>query len=184
LIISGNPSQAEIDAAWFQIYAEYIDLSLNTDIKYSLRLTNEELHLKSRLMRIDLCVKGLRLLIENNMQDQSLVETLKNDYNFRLVYDWNNKESFLRDLNTVVSRSQRWDIQAQLKRVEIEAYQAKDKGEKPNRVYFTTILIRLSDHAGYRLTGDNLTVAEFAIRKQDYINHIEQLNKQKDGRKH
>lgn len=183
LIISGQPSQADIDAAWFSVYAQYIDLSLNADIKYSLRLTNEELHLKSKLMRIDLCVKGLLMLIQNNMQDDELVNILKNDYNFRYAYDWNNLESFLRDLNAVVSRSQKWDIQAQLKRTEIEAYEAKTKGEKPDRIYFTTILIRLSDHAGFRINSDTLSTAEFAIRKQDYINHIEQVNIQKQQQK-
>lgn len=183
IIIAGSPTDQELEEAWFGVYAHYVDLSLNMDIKYSLRLQNEISHLKARLMRIELCVRGAKLALDFGQRAEDLVEILRKDYNFPYAFDWNNPEAFTKDLQRVVSRSQRWDISAQLKQIELEAYQANQNGEKPSKVYFTSILIRLSDHAGYRLSADQLTTAEFAIRKQDYITYCEQAKIKNNGRK-
>ena len=83
-----------------------------------------------------------------------------------------------------LSRSQKWDVQLQLKRKELEFFEEKNKGgDKVDRSYFTMVLIRLSDHAGFRLKEDDLTVMEFAMRKKDYVKHIEETKRLYNGRK-
>lgn len=178
LVISGDPTVEEIDEAWWVIYAHYVDLSQTNDIKYSLMLQNEVVMLDARLKRIDLIVKSLRI-----QYDLDLIEILRKDYNYRFAFQENNPVGFNRDLEAVIARSQRWDIQLQMKRGELKAYNDAQEGEKPEKVYFTTILIRLSDHAGYRLRIEDMTVAEFAIRKQDYLQYVEQMKKNRHGRK-
>ncbi|UXO94055.1 hypothetical protein Pan5_13 [Pseudanabaena phage Pan5] len=179
LITSGTPTQKELSERWFSIYAEYIDLCQQTDVTYSLRLQNDIVALRSKMMSIDLSVRFLTLamgLEEAKEDSEDVIQSLRN-YGFKYSFNALTMEN---DLKAVVSRSQKWDIQLQMKQAELDSYESAQRGEKPDKVYFTTILIRLSDHAKYMIRPDEITVSEFAIRKRDFVQFI---NSQNNGRK-
>lgn len=171
LIIEGEPPIAEIEKAWFGVYSKYIDLCQTTDLKYSLRLQNDVIVLGAKMERIRLALTYLQVQFDDEM-----IQALR-DYGYNRPYNWDDQPSFLADLKWVAERSKKLRLKADLKEAELKAYQDSQKGEAPDRVYFTKILMRLSDHAGYGLKATEITVTEFAVRKQEYLDHLERHQK-------
>lgn len=171
LVIEGEPPVAEIEKAWFGIYSKYIDLCQTTDLKYSLRLQNDVIVLSAKLERIKLAITYLQVQF-----DEEMIQALR-DYGFNRPYNWDDQAAFIADLKWVAQRSMKLRLKADLKEAELKAYQDSQKGEAPDRIYFTKILMRLSDHAGYGLKSTEITVTEFAVRKQEYLDHLERHQK-------
>jgi hypothetical protein len=177
LVLAGNPPLDQIQLAWFNIYAEFIDLCASQDTIYANRLQSDINMFKARILKVRLMVHYLRVEL-----DQEYIDELRKR-GFRYKFDRENKIQYHKDLDDVLRGTKNWQLQLQLREAELDAYIATAKGEKPSLLYFTQILIRLSDHAGFQLNPEILMTAEFAIRKKAYNNHCDQVNRQKHGQR-
>jgi hypothetical protein len=172
LIISGKPPLEVLQQAWLKIYIEYIDYSQNADMAYAQRLQRDIVLLRARLLKVEYCVRYLAL-----QHDDDLVAELRK-LNFRFKFNPEIKDQYLQDLKGVIQRCSSWQLQLEMKEAELKAYQDKNKGEKPDRIYFTKILARLAEFNHFRIDPKITTVAEFAIMKNNYIEHCNEIKKQ------
>jgi hypothetical protein len=177
LVISGKPTLPELQEAWWNIYAEFIDLCAEADNIYANRLQSDVNMFKARLLKIKLMVGFLRC-----EYDLQYVDELRTR-GFRYKFEWDNQKQYHKDLDSTLAGTKHWQLQLQLREAELEAYLDAAKGEKPSPLYFTQILIRLSDHAGFQLNPEVLTTAEFALRKKAYTDYADKVNKQKNAQR-
>lgn len=172
LIISGDPPLDKIQEVWLSIYIQYIDLTADIDSQYIQRLDRDIKILQLRLVRIDFIVRHLVL-----QYDEDLVKELRK-LNFRFKFNPDTRGQYLKDLQSVIHRTSPLQIQLEMKQAELKAYQDKQEGDKPDRVYFTKILTRLGEFMHYRIDPKVTSVAEFAVMKKDYVTHCETLKSQ------
>jgi hypothetical protein len=172
LIVSGDPPLDKLQEAWLGIYIQFVDLTADIDSQYIQRLDRDIKVLQLRLTRIDFCIRYLSL-----QYDEELVQVLRK-MNFRFKFNPDNRVQYTKDLQAVIHRTSPLQMQLEMKQAELKAYQDKQKGEKPDRIYFTKILTRLGEFMHFRIDPKVTTVAEFAIMKKDYVTHCENLKNQ------
>ena len=91
--------------------------------------------------------------------------------NYNYPFDPNDKVQYTKDLQLVLSRLINIKINLQIANDELESYENKFSGEKPDRNYFIQTEILLSKHNGYRINPKEITAAEFCILKNQYAKH-------------
>lgn len=191
LIISGNPTEDELQQKWFDIYCEFIDLSDSTDAKLVKRIILQINVLTARLARIQTCVNTIVLLsgywplakinAEAMQTYKTCIDSLRS-LGFRYAYD-PEKKSFQKDIELTRSRSIEWEIQLELRDAEYQSYLQKNKGEPISRVYFTQAVVRMSAYYKYRIDKRSLTVAEFFAMKKDYVDYLTKAENENNGKR-
>lgn len=177
LIISGTFSEQQLQAKWFDIYSEFIELSDTPDSKILLRIIREIILSKTRILKVQMIVRYLVV-----QWDEELISELRL-MNFRYKYDPNNPLQYSKDLKLVLSRIKNWEIDLKLKEAEYDAYQKKSTGEKPERIYFLQSIVRMSQFYKYRINPEEVTTVEFCLMKKEYIEYCENINKENAKRR-
>jgi len=166
LIISGKPSEFDLQVAFFNIFTEYIDLCGDADDIQRARLMNECAFLQARLIKIDLCLNYLTVFNE-----PEYVQYFRNmGFDFlRFPLIWENTDQWLQDIKNIRAQCNKFSLQLQMRKAELDSLEAVKKGEKPTIAYFDSFLIAMSNHVGYMLNPEKMTVQQFAMRKKHLI---------------
>jgi hypothetical protein len=185
LVLEGNPPEFAVQTAFMDIYSEYVDICMDADTAARVKLMNEIVALEARIYYINLIIPFLYMQPE----PEYIEYFRKLGYSWlQFPLNWDEPKNYVRDLEGIKTRSGQFSLTLALKKEELAALTAAQKGEAPTRKYFEYFIINLSDHCGYQLREDKMTVLQFAIRKanmQKYIKEMERRsnqNKRKYGR--
>lgn len=177
LIISGNPTEQEINEAWAGIYEEYVDLMGDKNQKFYLEVSKETMILKAKIALIESSIFLLSKIYIKQVADR-VVKILGGKFNF----DFFNKEAYEKDIQGLKIRSKSLSIEYKLKQSQLETLEAEQKGEKPTRDLFIVIFINLRGYYKYHVPN-TISVLEFCKMLKELIHHTEKINQHGSRRK-
>jgi hypothetical protein len=174
LVITGNPDQVELKAAWLDIQSEYADAIGNSEYRLFVNLMKEVIVLGTTLDQINVLVS----LLEEYYHIE-IHQRLNKLLNATIALDPTDPDKYKAGLKGAIMRSKSIKIKLDLKNIQLKDIQAKmeEPGKKPEREYFHSVLITLSDHAKYQI-ADNITVYEYCDRVKRFVKYCEQAIKQ------
>jgi hypothetical protein len=177
LIISGFPNPTELQGAWADILAEYADVTGQHEYSMYKNLYKDTAVIKINLDLINAAVGILREIYSEYFETELGILL-----NIKLNLDWNDQEKYQHELTRCLNRSKSLKIKYDLKMMEFEAlkkrHEQKNTGEKIDRLYFTKILIALSNHAKYQIS-ETIKMGEYCLRLKEYNDYCDYLNRTK-----
>jgi len=138
LIISGTPTQQELQECWDVMHEDYIYAIGDSEQKLYLRLYKEVSELTTRIHLIRRIIEVLYNYRVKKMED-ILNKELKSSFKF----DSSKPEEYDKLLQKAYSKSKSLIIQYDLKNIQLKAIekgQEKNGGQKPTREYFSGII--------------------------------------------
>lgn len=174
LIISGNPPKELLEAAALKICSEFLVLSGGSD--RTMELTRRMHYYYSLILIYSISLN----LISMGKHDKDVIDVLnKNGFSCSMPKDEQETAKLISRLKSAISEK-KIRMNSEKKRLE----SLKTGGNtKPTREYYTSTLVMLSKHVGFRLTKD-ITLAEYAAYLKDYKEEIQRLKQLKDVNKH
>ncbi len=174
LIITGFPNELELHTAWEIIMQEYSEALGDTEYKTYLSVYKSYELLKINYQCVATCIKALR---KNNSPFfcQELNKLLRINCNF----NFNDILTYNEELNKCDRRAKSLLISIELKKIELENLQRKintKENKDIDKNYFTSVLIYISKHNGYRITKD-ITVSEYCEYLKQYSNYVKEMEK-------
>ena len=192
LVISGSPTIDDLSKAWENIQSEYADALGNADYKMYVSVYKEITLMNITYEQILFIVapgdeegngKGILLKLCSPQFDTE-VKFFANEINdllrFRPRLNTNDPASYFAEVEKCYRRSKAIKIQLDMKRLEFEGVEKKfnKSGEQMEKSFFTSMLIFLSKHNGYKITKD-ITVAEYCEYVKQYNRFVELESKKK-----
>lgn len=174
LVITGNPTIEELYAAWTEIQSEYADAIENNEYRLYVTLVKEVVILSTTIEQINCLVGALEY-----MYHEELLSRLNKLLNTSIVLDPADQVKYTAALKGCIMRSKSLKIKLDLQEIQLQGIQAKmeQPGKQPDRGYFHSILVTLSDHAKYHIS-DNITVFEYCDRVKRFTQYCEQVKRQ------
>lgn len=190
LIITGKPSDLELQLAWEDIQQEYSDAIGDSEGKLYLSLMKDIIIIDAKHQLIKKLAGheevdpvtftitqplGLLRLVYSEPLCKELNKLCLTSFKF----DPLNEEKYLKELDRCINKSKTLIIQKTLKQHSLDALQKKfdaKEEQKPTRQFFMSMLITLSDYAKYQI-HDNITVFDYCERLHRLNKYIEQMNK-------
>lgn len=178
LVIEGFATPYELESKWAQITDEYTAAVGDAEYKIYLNTYKDMICMAVDLQNIEILIHTLRKAFY-----QPLLDELNKLIGSNVQLDGLMKENYHKQLDVLYKRSRGLKIKMDLKRLQYESISKKyeTKGGKPTREYFDSMLITLSDHAGFQLT-DRISVFEYCERIKRLSKYVEQTNKKVHGR--
>jgi hypothetical protein len=167
-IIKSGVCQDDIELlqAWADINQQYAEAIGDHEQKLFLSLYKE---VNKLAIVIDEVAKLVSLLEKYYVKE--FADILNNILGTTFKFEVKDPESYDKDLKRCLTRSKGYKVQLDLKASQLKAIQERQRpGVGPTHEYYQSVLITLSDHAGYRV-DNSITVFEFCDR-------IKRLNKQ------
>jgi hypothetical protein len=161
LVIEGQAGAdvGVLQMAWLGIQQQYADAVGDSEYSHYLTLYRD-VHVLNAKYEM---VKEILNLMQVHYDDR-LAKIINDELSTSFVFDWNNQEEYNKTIQRCINRSKALKLRMDMVKASYEAIQSKfEQGKKPDRNYFQSILITLSDHAGYHIT-DQITVYEFCDR--------------------
>lgn len=178
LIISGNPSETELQLVWAGILQEHSQAIGNNEYKLYTSLLKEITLIKITYDQIHEAVKVLQLIYSEYLCAE-LNKLLKTNCQFNPQ----DNASYQAELSKCLRRARSLIIKHDLKKIQFESIQKKQegKGSKFTREYFVSVLITLSDFAKYPIQ-DTITVGEYDERIKRFNTYLDAMEPVKKKR--
>jgi archaellum component FlaC len=194
VVEQGDPAQVDPKLkveAWVAIYREYVDAIGDSAHQLYMNLLKEKTFLS---IKIDVVEKGVSWLQtmytrhnifkpENQTpevldQIAEFTNMFNEQLNTTFEYDPSDQNKFLKTLDRCLTRIKSSKLEFEIKSRALEGMQKtmESKTEKPTEEYFFSTLYALSDHAGFKLSMEEITVHEYCTRVKALNKHIERLN--------
>jgi hypothetical protein len=181
LIISGQPSETELNDAWNFIISEFALLSGNEKFERMITLTREINAAVLKFNRVEIYVRILlRAVDEPSMFSEVLVKELKR-YGYPGQYDPKIKSRYVDELEAAYSKAKSLLVSAKLKQDELKKLEKEMLAGKADSQYFDKSLIDLSGFYKYQVLEHNISVQKFCLMVKD-MNRIIKLQNSKNGR--
>lgn len=153
-------------AAWHDIRQQYAEVIGDQETKLFLSLYKE-------INRLAISIEQVKMLVQTLQKyyTKQFADGLNRVLGTSFAFDIEDRETYDKDLQRCLNRSKGYQVQMELKMAQFKAVQEKQQtpGQEASISYYQSVLITLSDHAGYRV-DDSITVFEFCDR-------IKRLNK-------
>jgi hypothetical protein len=174
LIIEGVPTEEELNAAWTDIFLEYLDANNDNGARYKITLRRDIAVLEAKLTQVESSLYVLQIY-----HVQELVDVLRGLGYEDLQLDPANIDQYFADLNDVRNRSRELKIDKELKEIELselEASDSKKERKRADRQSFLNILSRIATfkHVAIIRTSE-ITVAEFCAMFSEYLDNIKAI---------
>jgi len=185
LIISGLPTEEELQKAWETISGQYIERIGSNEYKMFLAIYKEISILKITLDQVNFIAarenkeKGIPPGVLRLYYVEELAMELNKLVGANFKFNNNDPQSYHADLDRSINRSKSIKIQLDLKLLSFEAIEKKNIAsgkEKPSREYFTSVMVTLSDFAKYQLP-DTIKMGEYCERLKRFNKACEQSKK-------
>jgi hypothetical protein len=175
LIREGYPPEQDIILAWNTIMEQ--DSAAAGDAEYHLYFS---LFKRIAILTTDLNAVHKLVEILSFMYHEPLAKELNLLLKTNFKFNAANQEEYQSLLKRCINRSKAMKIELDMKIIQYEEMEKKlVKNEKPTREYFFNILISLSDHAGYDIRAENITVYEYRERLRRLKKYAENLKSKK-----
>lgn len=169
LVVAGHPTEDELYAAWADLMIQYNEGLGDNESRLFFSLHKQILGKEITLQQVDFAIEVLRGVFVPE------VLTFLNGVFFTCIeYDPLDEDD--RDRKLTVFRNQKASIRMaiDMKRIQYDAIKKKkSEGGKPDRTYFQTILLNLSDYAKYEI-NDKITVFQYCERLRRLNKFLEQ----------
>lgn len=175
LIISGYPSQLELQLSWSEIQSEFNDLIGDNESRLYLSLYRDIATLDLTLQQINILVECLR-----QVYYEPFLQKLNGLLFTSFKLDPDQPEQYQKTLDGCINRSKAYKIDRDLKAIQFKAIEEKHAshdGKDYTRQYFLSVLITLSNHAKYQISADAITVFEYGTRLIQFNKYCEEVNK-------
>lgn len=186
LIISGFPTPDQLADAWSNINIQYADAMGNNQHRFQSTLLKEVTLLSTTYKQINTLAELLLMCCAENIYPANLFAELNILTKSNMPFTKDDPELNIKNIKRCLNRAKSIKIQLDIKSGQLEAMHLQENKENPvvklSKEWFISILISLSNHAGYRIT-ETITVFEFVDRLKRYNDYSEQLKKQQHGRK-
>lgn len=166
--MQGCPTEQELEGSWQEIETQYSEAMGSGDHRVYFSLHKQILQKEISLRQVNLAIMYLQNIEQVKKHPAGVVtfEKFLNETFYTDVHlDLDDEEDY--DERIGVWRNMKASIllNIDLKRMEYDAIGEKLKsgGSKPTRAYFQTILLNMSDYAGY-LVDDKMSTFEFCER--------------------
>lgn len=175
LIIEGNPTPQELIKSWVEIHAAYAEAMGSGEHRLYSSVFSETAILAATYKQISLLIELLTKCCEINIYPEDLFKELNTLLHTSFVFAQDNMKQNIENLNRCKNRSKGLKIRLDLQQQKLDSMQTK-KGEQESitKEYFISILLTLSDHAGYHIS-DSITVFEYCERVKRYNQYCEHL---------
>lgn len=158
LIISGTPTEKELQQSWFNIQEEYGELIKNEELNHTNDIIKEIAVLQNKIFRISLCAEALQYVYCHD-----LVEELREQH---IPFEFNPDmpEEYLNDIRKTVDRTRGLNLKLKLKQQELEDWYAQHASHKEevSREQFDAVLATLTEFNGFLVDESKITVAMYA----------------------
>ncbi len=173
LVISGHPSEHELMEAWGEIVVQYNEAMGSADARMHFSLYKQILQKKIELKQVIEAVNILRIEYV-----PKILNFLNGLFYVNVTLDPADREAYENKLVSFLNRSRGIVLAIDMKTLQLDAIEKKNSGnaKKPDRKYFQSWLLNLSDHAKYEIT-DNILTFQFTERVRRYNSYVEELNK-------
>lgn len=176
----------ERPANWDDIYSEYISLRENKSANFIISLVKEITFLKAKYQIVEQSCKLLGICFEHVLINEAeiLKDTLRK-YNFRYPFDLKDEKAFSANIRAVLSANKKNITTWQRKEQELADYQKKHAGKPWDRKSFYVWAVTLSDYqGGARVDLEQIVVAEWCIKMNQYERYCEVRNAQSKGKQY
>lgn len=178
LVISGAPTKEQLAKAWSDIRMEYTDKIADHEYRVYLDLFKEINVIKNNMDQVNELINLLKYNYVKQFADR-LNRLLITNFVFDVEKPAEYDKLLQRCYNMTGGLRLRLDVQI----LNFQAIEAKHKDHKaPTRDYYLSLLITLSDNAGYALP-ENMTTFEFCERMARAHRKNEALKKQPNVRR-
>jgi hypothetical protein len=173
LLIEGKATDEQLLSAWNKIADQYTSAVGDNEYRLYLNCFKEVAVMSVELQNIEFLLEALSKAFY-----QPVLDELNKLMGTSIKLDGLQKEPYYKQLDVIYKRSRGLKIKLDLKRMQYESLSKKFSGSnvKPEREYFDSMLITLSDHAQFQLTA-NITVFEYCERLKRFIQYIEASKK-------
>lgn len=172
LIIEGDPAEAELLMAWYEIQYEYSDSVRTSKTDSILQLSKKILDAQWRMSFIDLCVFILKKGYNKEPAD-ALVSL-----GYSLVEDLPERDAYLMQIYQIETEAKFLIIQLNQYNNEYKRLNPGGPGvQSRTMIDYEKELRILSKFMGYSIKKDQVTTMEFCSILNAYIEHIETNNK-------
>ena len=162
LIISGNPTQEELQKTWDKIFLQSLKLSQTGTYNEAFEILKEIDDCNAKLAIVENCVKHFSICDERGIDnDMELVKVL-NSLALRCnILAEDRGEVLIRKLNAIIGRAKKWVDKINTLRQKMEKIKAGKEESKIDRNYFDNWLDCISEHKGYFIKAEEITVSRF-----------------------
>lgn len=178
LVISGKPTEEELQSLWDKIKLQYADVIKDAEYKLYASISNELARLEITYSEITSALRELKNYYTKEFAGK-VNEWLRSSFKFNveLPDDYDN------DLKRAGNRSKGIKLDIDLKKMTVEAMKKKfDSKGAATRESFQAILITLSDHVKYEIR-ESITVYEYCERIHRCNKYYDSLNNKPIGRR-
>lgn len=157
LVISGHPTEKELQQTWFNIQEEYGELIKNEELHHTSDIMKEIAVLQNRIFRISLCAEALQYVYTND-----LVEELREQH---IPFEFNpdKPEQYLNDIAMTVDRTKGMHLKLKLKQQELQDwYQSHESSQEVSVDQFEAVLATLTEFNGFFVDERQITVTMYA----------------------
>jgi hypothetical protein len=175
LVISGYPTQEELEAAWLEIAEQYADAMGDAEHRMYIKLYKELVYLNIEYKQILSLIEVLTIVVYKPFE-QKLNELLFTNFSFTA-----NRE---KELDTCFRLSKSTLLKIDMKKAHLDGLKEKgeDTDKTPTREYFQSILITLSDYSKYPVQ-ETITTYQFCERVKRFTQFVEKQKAEKNGRR-
>lgn len=187
LIIQGQPPVEVVAEVWANLYADYIDLSGETDAMYVIQLQKEISLLSYKVSSTGQTLQILEDRAYSEEQLPKLIRIIKGQ-GFILENKEYTQDGWDMALQRIKNRLAPVKMQLIKAENELNAWVKNREASTTQENYFLVMLVRLQKY-GYRdfnTANKTLSVAEFVMAIKDYLQYVNEHNKSleygKEGR--
>jgi hypothetical protein len=182
LILSGQPSETELNDAWNTIISEYAQLSGSDKFERIVTLTKEINASIFKFNRVELYIRILAKAVDDPaMYSQVLIKELKR-FGYPGQYDPKIKSRYLEELDAAYSKAKSLLVSAKLKQNELKRLEGQMEKGKVDSTHFDNNIIELSAHYKYQITEHNISTQKYCLMIRDMKQKIQLSNIKSYGR--
>ncbi len=170
LIISGTPTQEQLQEAWDKIYVQYCQLSQDGSYNEVFEIMKEINDLRSKITIVKNVIDHLQLSFDKELVDILNVFALRCN-----IVESDKGEMLVNKLNMVVARMKKWFPRLSMREKELDELRNKNIG-KIDRSYFDDILEAMSENKGYQVEASKITVSRFCRSLVKMNDHAQKEN--------
>jgi hypothetical protein len=175
LIIEGIPEEVELIEAWNEISQDYTDALGSVDQDRRIKLYKEITRLQLKVATVEQFIPILK-----NTYVKKFADYVNAALFTKFSFDIKNPEQYDKELEKCLKRVKGIRIDIKSEEAILKSIEERKKGSqepKYTREYFGSILINLSDQAGFDIDEEKISTYKFCERVKRYIDYIEKLKK-------
>lgn len=160
IVVSGHPPEKEVEAAWADLVVQYNEGLGDSESRLFFSLHKQILQKEITLQQVELAITMLR-----GSHAPELLEFLNGVFFTQVRIDETDAEDRERKLNVFKNQKASIRMAIDMKRIQYDAIKRKKQsaGNRPDRAYFQTMLLNLSDFAKYEVT-DRISTFQYVER--------------------